>query len=137
MCLQAGFHLPVPHSTPIAGWVSRFKKKWSKIAGPWHQDTLENGIPLDSINDSPPPDNRLFDSARSLGPSDFEACTQSPEHEIDIGVVKELPANTLDGHWSSFFLVPKKNTGKVRRCFDLHVLNKHIQYEHFEMDGCT
>ena len=98
MCLPAGFHLPVPHSTPIAGRLSRFKNRWSKIAGPWHQDILENGIPLDWINDTPPPDNRPFDSARSLSPSDFEACSLSLQHQIDIGAVEELPADTGDGH---------------------------------------
>ena len=135
MCLPAGFHLPVPHSTPIAGRLSRFKNRWSKIAGPWHQDILENGIPLDWINDTPPPDNRPFDSARSLSPSDFEACSLSLQHQIDIGAVEELPVDTVDGHWSSFFPVPKKNSDKVRGCFDLRVPNRHIQYEHFKMEG--
>ena len=128
MCLPAGFHLPVPHSTPIAGRLSRFKNRWSKIAGPWHQDILENGIPLDWINDAPPPDNRPFDSARSLSPSDFEACSLSLQHQIDIGAVEELPVDTVDGHWSSFFPVPKKNSDKVRGCFDLRVPNRHIQF---------
>ena len=43
--------------------------------------------------------------------------------------------DTVDGHWSSFFHVPKKNSDKVRRCFDLRVPNRHIQYKHFKMEG--
>ena len=103
--------------------------------GPWHHDILENSISLNWINDTPPLDNRPFNSARSLGPSDFEECSQSLQHEIDIGAAEELPVDTMDGHWSSFFRVPKKNTDKVRGCFDLRVPNKHIQYEHFKMEG--
>ena len=86
MCLPAGFYLPDPHWTLITGRVSRFKNRWSKIACPRHQDILENGIPLDWIYDTPPPNNRPFDSARSLSPSNFEACSQSLQHQIDIGL---------------------------------------------------
>ena len=109
MCLLAGFYLPVLHSALITGRVSRFKNRWSKIAGPRHQDILENGIPLDWNDDTHPPDNRPFDSAPSPSHSDFEACSQSLQHQIDINVVEELRADTVDGHWSSFFPVLKEH----------------------------
>ena len=67
--------------------------------------------------------------------SDFTASRQFLQHQIDIGAVEELPADTVDGHWSFFVPVLKKNTDKVCGSFDLRVPNEHIQYEYFKMEG--
>ena len=48
------------------------------------------------------------------------ACSATLEHYIKIGSVKELPPETTDGLWSTFFPVPKKGTNKMRGCIDLH-----------------
>ena len=37
--------------------------------------------------------------------------------------------------WSSFFLVAKKNTTKMRGCLDLRKLDSHLEYEHSKMVG--
>ena len=47
---------------------------------------------------------------------------------------EELPPETSDGLWSTFFPVPKKGTDKMRRCIDLRRPNEHIEYEHFKME---
>ena len=63
------------------------------------------------------------------------ACLATLEHYIKIGSVEELPPETSDGLWSTFFLVLKKDTSKMRGCIDLCKRNEHIWYEHFKMEG--
>ena len=53
------------------------------------------------------------------------ACLATLEYYIKIGSVKELPPETTDGLWSTFFPVPKKGTYKMPGCIDLRRPN-HI-----------
>ena len=55
------------------------------------------------------------------------ACSATLEHYIKIGSVEELPPETSDGLWSTFFPVPKKGTDKMRGCIDLRQTNEHIE----------
>ena len=95
------------------------------------------GIPLDFQDGQTPPENRPYDSAARLPPRspELEACTATLEHYLECAAVEELPDDTQDGLWSTFFPVEKKNTTKVRGCLDLRPLNRHLRYEHFKMEG--
>ena len=97
-------------------------------------------MPIDWI--SLPECNLPFDSASTYPVLSKEqlACSATLEHYIKIGSVKELPPQTTDGLWSTFFRstfspVPKKGTNKMPRCIDLRRLNQHIWYEHYKMEG--
>ena len=86
---------------------------------------------------SPPKTNLLFDYAARypVGSKEQLACLATLEHYIKIGSVEELPLETSDGLWLTFFLVLKKGTNKMQGCIDLRRLNEHIEYEHFKMEG--
>ena len=86
---------------------------------------------------SPPECNLPFDSATRYPASSKErlACSATLEHYLKIGSVEELPPETCDGLWSTFFPVPKKGTDKMRGCVDLRKPNSCIRYEHFQMEG--
>ena len=86
---------------------------------------------------SPPEYNLPFDPASRYPVLSKErlVCSATLEHYIKIGSVKELPPETTDGLWSTFFPVPKKGTNKMRGCIDLRRLNQHIWYKHFKMEG--
>jgi hypothetical protein len=126
----------VPHSTPATGQCNRHKAVWRKNLklSPWHLKALE-AMPLDWI--SLPECNLPFDSASRYPVLSKErlACSATLEHYIKIGSFKELPPETTDGLWSTFFPVPKKGTDKMRGCIDLRRPNQHIWYEHFKMEG--
>ena len=76
---------------------------------PWHLQALD-GVPIDW--DQPVPDNKPFDSALRFKPRSKErvACSKTLQHYLDIGSVRILPPDTTDGHWSTFFPMPKKRT---------------------------
>ena len=58
------------------------------------------------------------------------------EHYIKISSVKELPLETSNSLWSTFFPVLKKGTNKMQGSIDLCRSNEHIEYEHFKkMEG--
>jgi len=92
-------------------------------------------MPIEWI--SLPENNSPFDSATRYPVDSKErlACSKTLEHYIKIGSVEELPPETADGLWSTFFPVPKKGTDKMRGCIDLRKSNEHIEYEHFKMEG--
>ena len=92
-------------------------------------------MPIEWI--SLPETNLPFDSATRYPVDSKErlACSKTLEHYIKIGSVEELPPETSDGLWSTFFPVPKKGTDKMRGCIDLRKSNEHIEYEHFKMEG--
>ena len=92
-------------------------------------------MPIECI--SPPKTNLLFDSATRypVGSKERLACLATLEHYIKIGSVKELPSETSDGLWSTFFPIPKKGTDKMRGCIDLRRPSEHIWYKHFKMEG--
>ena len=135
MCLPRVI-VPPPHSMPVTGRCNLFKKVWRDTLklSPWHIKALE-AMPIDWI--SPPETNRPFDSATRypVGSKERLACSATLEHYIKIGSVEELPPETSDGLWSTFFPVPKKGTDKMRGCIDLRKPNEHIEYEHFKMEG--
>ena len=81
--------------------------------------------------------NLPFDSASRYPVLNKErlACSATLEHYIKIGWVKELPPETTNGLYSTFFPIPKKGTDKMHGCIDLRGLNQHILYEHFKMEG--
>ena len=62
-------------------------------------------------------------------------CSVTLKHYLRISSIQELPLETFDGLWSTFFLVWKKGTDKMRRCVDLRKPNCCIWYEHFKMEG--
>ena len=121
---------------PVTGRCNLFKKVWRDTLklSPWHLKALE-AMPIDWI--SPPETNRPFDSATRypVGSKERLACSATLEHYLKIGSVQELPPETSDGLWSTFFPVPKKGTDKMRGCVDLRKPNSHIRYEHFKMEG--
>ena len=86
----------------------RFDAKLSSLEA-WHLKAL------------PPECNLPFDFATRypLGTKEQLACSATLEHYLKIGSVDELPPETSDGLWSTFFPVPKKGTGKIRGCVDL------------------
>jgi hypothetical protein len=86
---------------------------------------------------SPPETNLPFDFATRypVGSKERLACSATLEHYIKIGSVQELPPETSDDLWSTFFPIPKKGTDKMRGCIDLRRPNEHIVYEHFKMEG--
>ena len=71
---------------------------------------------------SPQETNLPFDSA--IGSKERLACSATLKHYIKIRSVKELPPETSNGLWSTFFLVPKKGTDQMRGCIDLRRPNK-------------
>jgi len=121
---------------PVTGRCNLFKKVWRDTLklSPWHIKALE-AMPIDWI--SPPETNRPFDSAirYPVGSKERLACSATLEHYLKIGSVQELPPETSDGLWSTFFPVPKKGTDKMRGCVDLRKPNSCIRYEHFKMEG--
>ena len=128
--------VPPPHSTPATGRCNRHKVAWRENLklSPQHPKGLE-AMPIDWI--SPPETNRPFDSAirYPVGSKERLACSATLEHYLKIGSVQELPPETSDGLWSTFFPVPKKGTDKMRGCVDLRKPNSCIRYEHFKMEG--
>ena len=135
MCLPRVV-VPPPHSTPATGRCHLFKQVWReklKLSA-WHIKALQ-AMPIEWI--SLPENNSLFDSATRYPVDSKErlACSKTLEHYIKIGSVEELPPETSDGLWSTFFPVPKKGTDKMRGCIDLRKSNEHIEYEHFKMEG--
>ena len=113
MCLPRVI-VPPPHSMPVTGRCNLFKKVWRDTLklSPWHLKALE-AMPIDWI--SPPETNRPFDSATRypVGSKERLACSATLEHYLKIGSVQELPPETSDGLWSTFFPVPKKGTDKM------------------------
>ena len=85
----------------------------------------------------PPHSNVPFDSATRylVGSKERPVCSATLEHYLEIGSVQELPLETSNSLWSTFFLVPKKGTDKMRGCVDLRKPNNCIRYEHFKMEG--
>ena len=85
----------------------------------------------------PPKTNLPFDSAARylVGSKERLACSATLGRYIEIGSVEELPLETSDGLWSTFFPLPKKGTDQMRGCIDLHRPNERILYEHLEMEG--
>ena len=59
--------------------------------------------------------NLPFNSATMypIGSEEQLACSATVEHYIKIGSVQELPPETSDGLWSTFFPVQKKGTSKM------------------------
>ena len=114
--------VPPPHSTLATGWCIRHKAVWRENLKlcPRHLKALE-AMPIDWI--SLPECNLPFDSISKypLPSKERLACSATLEHYIKIGSVKELPPETTDGLWSTFFPVPKKRTDKMRGCIDLHI----------------
>ena len=49
--------------------------------------------------------------------------------------MEELPPETSDGIWSTFFPVPKKGLDKMQDCVDLRKPYRCIRYKHFKMEG--
>ena len=121
---------------PVNGRCNLFKKVWGDTLklSPWHLKVLE-AMPIHWI--SPPETNLPFDCATRypVGSEERLACSATLEHYLKIGSVQELPLETSDGLWSTFFPVPKKGTDKMRGRVDLRKPNSQIQYEHFEMEG--
>ena len=113
---------------PVTGRCNLFKKVWQDTLklSPWHIKALE-AMPIDSI--APPETNRPFASAITypVGSKKRLACSATLEHYLKIGSVQELPPETSDGHWSTFFPVLKKGTDKMRGCVDLRQPNSCIQ----------
>ena len=119
MCL-ARVVVPPPHSTPVTGRCHLHKQVWReklKLSA-WHIKALQ-AMPIEWI--SPPETNLPFDSATRypVGSKERLACSATLEHYIKIGSVEELPPETSDGLWSTFFPVPKKGTGEMQGCIDL------------------
>ena len=110
---------------------------WSRISGTSHDRILHQGIPLEFLDGQPLAENPPFDSARNLigRPSELEAFSKTLKYYLEIGAVVRIPDYKVSGLWSTFFPVPKKNTTKVRGCIDLHLLNHHLVYRHFQMEG--
>ena len=118
------------------GRCNLYKKVWRETLqlSAWHLKALET-MPIDWT--SPPKCNLPFDSAARylVGSKERLACSATLEHYIKIGSVQELPPETSDGLWSTFFLLPKKGTNKMRDCVDPRKPNSCIRYEHFKMEG--
>ena len=121
MCLPPVV-VPPPHSTPATGRCNRHKAVWQENLklSPWHLKAPE-AMPIDRI--SLLECNLPFDSASRYPVLSKEqlGCSATLEHYIKIGSIKELPPETTDGLWSTFFPVPKKRTDKMRGCIDLHI----------------
>ena len=135
MCLPRVV-VPPPHSTPVTGRCHLHKQVWReklKLSA-WHIKALQ-AMPIEWM--SLPETNLPFDSATRYPVDSKErlACSKTLEHYIKIGSVEELPPETSDGLWSTFFPVPKKGTDKMRGCVDLRKPSRCIQYEHFKMEG--
>ena len=83
-------------------------------------------MPIDWI--SHPECSLPFDSTTRypIGSRERLACSATLEHYLEIGSVYELPPETSNGLWSTFFLVPKKGTDKMRGCVDLRKPNSCI-----------
>ena len=137
--ISAPFHVqfPAPHEQLTGGRLSHFHEDWSRISGTWHDRILRQGIPLEFLDGQPPAENRPVDSTCNLigRPSELKACRKTLEYYLEIGAVVCISDSELSGLWSAFFPVPKKNTTKVRGCIDLHLLNHHLVYRHFQMEG--
>ena len=122
----------------MGGRIPHFKDRWIKTLrlSPWHLQALD-GVPIDW--EQPLPDNKPFDLAWRFKPDSKErvACSTILQHYLDIGSVRILSPDTTDGHWSTFFPVPKKGTDKMRGCVDLRCTNECIRYEHFKLEGYT
>ena len=60
--------------------------------------------------------NKPLDSALRYLPGSQErvSCSKTLQHYLDSQSVRELPPETSDGLWSTFFPVPKKRTDKMR-----------------------
>ena len=119
--------VPPPYSMPVTGRCNLFKKVWRDTLklSPWHLKALE-AMPIDWI--SPPETNCPFNSATRypVGSKERLACSATLEHYLKIGSVQELPPETSDGLWSTFFPILKKGTDKMRGCVDLRKPNSHI-----------
>ena len=127
--------VPPPHSMPVIGRCNLYKKVWREtLQLSWHLMVLE-AMPIDWT--SPPGCNLLFDFATRylVGNKEPLACSAILEHYIKIGSVQQLPPETSDGLWSTFFPVPKKGTDTTRGCVDLKKPNSCIRNEHFKMEG--
>ena len=87
--------------------------------------------------DLSPECNLLFDSATKylVGSKERLAYSATLEHYLKIGLVEELPLETSDGLWSTFFPMLKKGTDKMQGCVDLRKPHSCIRYNHFKMEG--
>ena len=96
---------------------------------------VPQAMPIERI--SPPETTLPFDSTTRypVGSQEQLACSATLEHYIKIGSVQELPPETSDGLWSTFFPVLKKGTDKMRGCIDLRRPDEHTWFEHFKMEG--
>ena len=112
---------------PVTGRSNLFKKVWRDALkfSPWHLEALK-AMPIDWI--SPPKTNLPFDSATRYLVSSKErvAYFTTFEHYLKISSDHEFPPETSDGLMSTFFLVPKKGTDKIRGCVDIRKPNSCI-----------
>ena len=137
MCLPRVV-VPPPHSAPVTGRCHLLKQVWReklKLSA-WHIKALQ-AMPIEWI--SLPKTNLPFNSATRypVGSKEQLACSATLEHYIKIGSVEQLPPETSNGLWSTFFPVPKKGTDKMRGCIDLRRPNKHIEYSTSRWRACT
>ena len=127
---------PPPHLSLVTSRCHPLKQVWREKLklSTWHVKALQ-AMPIEWI--SPLEANLPFDSAARypVGSKERLACSATLEHYIKIGSIEELPPETSDGPWWTFFPVLKKGTDKMQGCIDLCRTNKHIEYEHFKMEG--
>ena len=116
---------------PVAGRLSRFLPFWRTLTtDKWVLEVVAQGLSLEIL--SPPPFNGLV---TTNPPRRFvSAMAEEVADLLQKGAVKVVqPYGTMDGFYSTYFIVPKKSGG-LRPILNLKRFNRFMRKQRFRME---
>ena len=116
---------------PVGGRLTLFLDNWKKITSDqWVLSVIKEGYKLEFLSIPLPTGIR----PTVVPVLDQELISQEIDSLLQKDCIEKVKAqNALDGFYSTFFLVPKKN-GTMRPVINLRPLNRYLAKKHFKMD---
>ena len=119
-----------PH-LPVGGRLKFFIDQWEMITDDrWVLSTIKNGLKLE-FTQIP---NFTGVKITNAPPNQMKLIYSEVESLLEKGAIEKVPLQeVMEGFYSTFFLVPKKN-GEMRPVINLKPLNRYMVKQHFKMD---
>ena len=127
------FPIPV-EDQPVGGRLAFYWQNWQSIgADAWVLKILKEGYRLEFSKNVPLARNPTIDSTPQNSVK-LQAMDELISNLLDKAVIEQVHNSQSAGHYSRFFIIPKKNTGKWRAILDLKQLNQGIEKQKFKME---
>jgi ribonuclease HI len=115
---------------PVGGRLSHFLVQWQNlIQDRFAKSVVKNGYHIDWLENPPPLSNKvIYTKLHNQG----DLLQNEVQEMLQKGAIEQVQSST-PGYYSTFFLVPKKDTDQMRPVINLKALNKFVLTPTFKM----